>query len=405
MASSVSRMEVEPSPQAEPCLEDGNGGSQLRRSNSAPMINKQSDHAPVFQPVISPRVRRFSASVVNNGASPNAVSPPIRIGHRISQLKREEGMSVSDRETEHEREMHSVMQMSQSWEETSLRDKFMQSFSEEKGGTLNSSSDSSTKTVTPPTSLPIPMSPSSRFAEPLTILPASLPLSSSPSPTRIPNKQCFSPSMQMSVRNSSLSPSPIPSPTRKAFVTRRSQSPGCIRPSILGETLKRKLCSGDHKLDFSSPPKRACHSDNSTPDSPAASTPLIHSLSSSSLEEDASPPQFINRMPGGIIHTTASTPMHTLPSPLFSHSSTLMTTLPSPMCTLPTPMSTLPNSKTTLATPTSTKAGPMSTHSTPPSSLSSPIPTLSSPLSQSSPVFTAAASVFTPISSVNGQKL
>ncbi|XP_066266923.1 P2R1A-PPP2R2A-interacting phosphatase regulator 1-like isoform X1 [Branchiostoma lanceolatum] len=397
MASSVSRMEVEPSPQEEPCLEDGNGGSQLRRSNSAPMINKQSDHAPVFQPVVTPRVRRFSASVVNNGASPSAVSPPIRIGHRISQLKREEGMSVSDRETEHEREMHSVMQMSQSWEETSLRDKFMQSFSEEKGG-LNSSSDSSTKTVTPPTSLPIPMSPSSRFAEPLTILPASLPLSSSPSPTRIPNKQCFSPSMQMSVRNSSLSPSPIPSPTRKAFVTRRSQSPGCIRPSILGETLKRKLCSGDHKLDFSSPPKRACHSDNSTPGSPAASTPLIHSLSSSSLEDIASPPQFINRMPGGAIHTT-------LPSPMFSHPTTLMTTLPTPICTLPTPMSTLPNSKTTLATPTSSKAGPMVPHSTPPSSLSSPIPTLSSPLSQSSPVFTAAASVFTPISSVNGQKL
>ncbi|XP_078613401.1 uncharacterized protein LOC144883063 [Branchiostoma floridae x Branchiostoma japonicum] len=404
MASSVSRMEVEPSPQAEPCLEDGNGGSQLRRSNSAPMINKQSDHTPVFQPVVTPRVRRFSASVVNNGGSPNAVSPPIRIGHRISQLKREEGMSVSDRETEHEREMHSVMQMSQSWEETSLRDKFMQSFSEEKGG-LNSSSDSSTKTVTPPTSLP--MSPSSRFAEPLTILPASLPLSSSPSPTRIPNKQCFSPSMQMSVRNSSLSPSPIPSPTRKAFVTRRSQSPGCIRPSILGETLKRKLCSGDHKLDFSSPPKRACHSDNSAPVSPAATTPLLHSLSSSSLEEDASPPQFTSRMPGGIIHTTASTPMHTLPSPMYSHTSTLMTTLPAPICTLPTPMSTLPNSKTTLATPTSSKASPMSTavHSSPPSSLSSPVPTLSSPLSQSSPVFTAAASVFTPISSVNGRKL
>uniref|UniRef100_A0A3B3ZI69 Uncharacterized protein n=1 Tax=Periophthalmus magnuspinnatus TaxID=409849 RepID=A0A3B3ZI69_9GOBI len=66
-----------------------------------------------------------------------------------------------------------------------------------------------------------------------------VPVSPAPSPTRgIGKKQCFSPSLQILVSSNGLTPSPIPSPTRR--FSRRSQSPiNCIRPGILGP-LKRK---------------------------------------------------------------------------------------------------------------------------------------------------------------------
>uniref|UniRef100_A0A6Q2YKP9 Family with sequence similarity 122B n=1 Tax=Esox lucius TaxID=8010 RepID=A0A6Q2YKP9_ESOLU len=179
---------------------DGN----LRRSNSAPMINGLSDNSQVFQREVL-RSRRNSTTIVNR---PNMVpSSPIRVpSTRLHQIKQEEGVDVMNRETAHEREVQTAMQMSQSWEESlSLSDNDFE----------KCASSSSPKRID------------------------FVPVSPAPSPTRgIGKKQCFSPSLQILVSSNGLSPSPIPSPTRR--FSRRSQSPiNCIRPSILGP-IKRK---------------------------------------------------------------------------------------------------------------------------------------------------------------------
>ncbi|XP_064801216.1 P2R1A-PPP2R2A-interacting phosphatase regulator 1-like isoform X2 [Oncorhynchus masou masou] len=190
----------------------------LRRSNSAPMINGLSDNSQVFHREIL-RSRRNSTTVVNR---PNMVpSSPIRVpSTRLHQIKREEGVDVMNRETAHEREVQAAMQMSQSWEESlSLSD-----------NDFEKSASSSPKRVD------------------------FVPVSPAPSPTRgIGKKQCFSPSLQILVSSNGLSPSPIPSPTRR--FSRRSQSPiNCIRPSILGP-IKRK----GEMMEMESQPKRLFH--------------------------------------------------------------------------------------------------------------------------------------------------
>ncbi|XP_041930435.1 protein FAM122B isoform X2 [Alosa pseudoharengus] len=188
----------------------------LRRSNSAPMINGLSDSSQVFQRE-NLRSRRNSTTVVNR---PNVIpSSPIRVpSTRLYQIKQEEGVDVMNRETAHEREVQTAMQMSQSWEESlSLSD-----------NDLEKSSSSSPKRID------------------------FVPVSPAPSPTRgMLKKQCFSPSLQILVSSNGLTPSPIPSPTRRLQTVRRSQSPiNCIRPSILGP-LKRK-----GEMETESPPKR-----------------------------------------------------------------------------------------------------------------------------------------------------
>ncbi|XP_077589676.1 protein FAM122B [Stigmatopora nigra] len=187
---------------------------QLRRSNSAPMINGLSDNSQVFQRDIL-RSRRNSTTVVNR---PNMIpSSPIRVpSTRLHQIKREEGVDVMNRETAHEREVQAAMQISQSWEESlSLSD-----------NDLEKSASSSPKRID------------------------FVPVSPAPSPTRgIGKKQCFSPSLQILVSSNGLTPSPIPSPTRR--FGRRSQSPiNCIRASILGP-IKRK-----GEMETESQPKR-----------------------------------------------------------------------------------------------------------------------------------------------------
>ncbi|XP_029566653.1 protein FAM122A [Salmo trutta] len=190
----------------------------LRRSNSAPMINGLSDNSQVFHREIL-RSRRNSTTVV---IRPNMVpSSPIRVpSTRLHQIKREEGVDVMNRETAHEREVQAAMQMSQSWEESlSLSD-----------NDFEKSASSSPKRID------------------------FVPVSPAPSPTRgIGKKQCFSPSLQILVSSNGLSPSPIPSPTRR--FSRRSQSPiNCIRPSILGP-IKRK----GETMEMESQPKRLFH--------------------------------------------------------------------------------------------------------------------------------------------------
>ncbi|XP_003970155.2 protein FAM122B isoform X2 [Takifugu rubripes] len=186
----------------------------LRRSNSAPMINGLSDNSLVFQREVL-RSRRNSTTVVNR---PNMVpSSPVRVpSTRLHQIKQEEGVDVMNRETAHERGVQAAMQMSHSWEESlSLSD-----------NDLEKSASSSPKRID------------------------FVPVSPAPSPTRgIGKKQCFSPSLQILVSSNGLTPSPIPSPTRR--FSRRSQSPiNCIRASILGP-IKRK-----GEMETESQPKR-----------------------------------------------------------------------------------------------------------------------------------------------------
>ncbi|XP_054890437.1 protein FAM122B isoform X2 [Poeciliopsis prolifica] len=188
------------------------GDGHLRRSNSAPMINGLSDNAQVFQREVL-RCRRNSTTVVNR---PSMVpSSPIRVpSTRLHQIKQEEGVDLMNRETAHERGVQVAMQMSHSWEESlSLSDNDMEKSSSPKRIDF-------------------------------------VPVSPAPSPTRgIGKKQCFSPSLQILVSSNGLTPSPIPSPTRR--FSRRSQSPiNCIRASILGP-MKRK-----GEMETESQPKR-----------------------------------------------------------------------------------------------------------------------------------------------------
>uniref|UniRef100_A0A674KH46 PABIR family member 2 n=1 Tax=Terrapene triunguis TaxID=2587831 RepID=A0A674KH46_9SAUR len=170
-----------------------------------------SDNSQVFQPYVL-RTRRNSTTVVNRHSMVS------NLKHTYSAyLLQEEGVDLMNRETAHEREVQTAMQISQSWEESlSLSDNDL---------------DKSEKSSSPKRIDFIPVSPA-------------------PSPTRGIGKQCFSPSLQMFVSSNGLPPSPIPSPTRR-FSNRRSQSPiNCIRPSVLGP-IKRK-----GEMETESQPKR-----------------------------------------------------------------------------------------------------------------------------------------------------
>ncbi|XP_062939279.1 PABIR family member 2 isoform X12 [Cynocephalus volans] len=174
---------------------DTSDGGTLRRSSSAPLIHGLSDLSQVFQPYTF-RTRRNSTTIMSRHSS-------------------EEGLDMMNRETAHEREVQTAMQISQSWDESlSLSD---------------SDFDKPEKLYSPKRIDFTPVSPA-------------------PSPTRGFGKQCFSPSLQMFVSSSGLPPSPVPSPRR---FSRRSQSPvKCIRPSALGP-LKRK-----GEMETESQPKR-----------------------------------------------------------------------------------------------------------------------------------------------------
>ncbi|XP_018088614.2 P2R1A-PPP2R2A-interacting phosphatase regulator 1 [Xenopus laevis] len=193
---------------------DGN----LRRSNSAPLINGLSDNSPVFQADFV-RARRNSTTVVNQQSLMPASSPICIPSSRLYQLKREETLDVMDRETAREREVQTSMQMIVSWEESfNLSDTDLEIIE---------------KTSSPKRIDFIPVSPA-------------------PSPPRGIGKQCFSPSLQMFVSSNGLPPSPIPSPTRRSS-TKRSRSPvNYIRPSAFGP-IKRK---GEMEMEVENQPKR-----------------------------------------------------------------------------------------------------------------------------------------------------
>uniref|UniRef100_A0A8C9DL45 PABIR family member 2 n=1 Tax=Prolemur simus TaxID=1328070 RepID=A0A8C9DL45_PROSS len=184
---------------------DTSDGGTLRRSNSAPLIHGLSDLSQVFQPYTF-KTRRNSTTIMSRHSLLLSSSPNRIPSSRLQQIKREEGLDMMNRETAHEREVQTAMQISQSWDESlSLSD---------------SDFDKSEKLYSPKRIDFTPVSPA-------------------PSPTRGFGK----------VGSSGLPPSPVSSPRR--FSSRRSQSPvKCIRPSVLGP-LKRK-----GEMETESQPKR-----------------------------------------------------------------------------------------------------------------------------------------------------
>lgn len=180
----------------------------LRRSNSAPNVSAavMSEAIPIFQPLHTARQRRFSTSQM----AVNVGSP----ASRIEQIKREESMDDASRE----KQVESELLLSNSLNDWTL--------DLEKNHDIHMSERRNS------------------FDEHRHAFP--LPSSSSP-----PNQR------SVSMRNArSLTPSPIPSPTRPTFTQRRSLSPVCLRPSSL--SLKRKCPSEGLTEPGVSPSKRLC---------------------------------------------------------------------------------------------------------------------------------------------------
>ncbi|XP_063239621.1 P2R1A-PPP2R2A-interacting phosphatase regulator 1 [Bacillus rossius redtenbacheri] len=221
---------------------DVDSPASLKRSSSAPMINELSTTMSSATTTASTRdalpfsgcaggsarPRRFSGSFSPVHGAASAGVPP-RLTPRVSQLRQEECVHVAEREAAQERELHSTMQMSQSWEE---------------GLNLAELGDAAGRQERR----------ASRVCDPLLLsLPPCSPACSSPSPTRQGlGRQCFSPGVQALLRTS-----PSPSPTRKGFSTTRSSSPIAMRPSSLGP-VKRKFQLDDDKAgdQYLSPPAK-----------------------------------------------------------------------------------------------------------------------------------------------------
>ena len=120
-------------------------------------------------------------------------------------MRQEECIDVAGREAAHEKEIHSAMQISQSWEDLTIEAEGL-SFKDSESTSLQFKIESQ----------PI----AKRILDPLNInLSVSGPTTySSPSPTRtgFGQRQCYSPGVHPATWKSNLSPSP----TRKAFATR-----------------------------------------------------------------------------------------------------------------------------------------------------------------------------------------
>ncbi|OXU21576.1 hypothetical protein TSAR_008259 [Trichomalopsis sarcophagae] len=167
-----------------------------------------------------------------------------RLTPRVNQLRRKECIDVvAGREAAHEKEIHSAMQISQSWEDLTFETEGL-SFKDSSTESPPSTMFATASNLLPQLRTDKQMIPKKIF-DPLSLSlsPGSPPSCSSPSLTRsgLGQRQCYSPSIHaVAWKNGSLSPSP----TRKAFATRRSLSPISIRPSCLGGTggaMKRKF--------------------------------------------------------------------------------------------------------------------------------------------------------------------
>lgn len=204
-----------------------------------------------FSNIFAPRVRRFSASfsplaVISNGSSsPNrsgSCTPGPRLTPRISQLRQEECADLSNsREVNHEREIHSAMQMSQSYEDLTLVTE---------NWSFSSANTKHNDDLINPLHVALPS---------------------------IGTTYCSSPSPTSRAGLGLQYPTTSPSPTRK-YVTRRSMSPCPIRPSPLS-SVKRKFDleggggNGEGGNCYSPPPLKKIFTNADRGTSPICQTP------------------------------------------------------------------------------------------------------------------------------------
>lgn len=171
--------------------------------------------APMFNP-FTPRARRYSASYSPAGlggaaaAAAGGVGAALCLTPRVSQLRKEECADLNSREVNHELQVHREMLISQSWEDLTLVTENWSCKSDE-------------------------------FSNPLQVM---LPATGSSNST-----SCSSPSPTSNRAGMRLPYSP--SPTRRTFATRRSMSPIAMRPSSLGQAVKRKFDMDDNNAGAS----------------------------------------------------------------------------------------------------------------------------------------------------------
>lgn len=120
-------------------------------------------------------------------------------------MRQEECIDVAGREAAHEKEIHSAMQISQSWEDLTIEAEGL-SFKDSESASLQFKIESQpiAKRILDPLSINLSVSGSTTY--------------SSPSPTRtgFGQRHCYSPGVHAATWKNNLSPSP----TRKAFATR-----------------------------------------------------------------------------------------------------------------------------------------------------------------------------------------
>lgn len=228
-------------------------------SNTSGQLQSSS---PAMCKVFTPRARRFSASF-----SPRTGSPSSKLVPRISQLRQEE---CADREVNHERGVISDLQMSQSYDDLSIITEGWSMKSDDNGSATN------------PLHLNLTMG-------------NLLNGSSSPSPTR-----------HLRFPYHSLTPSP----TRRAFATRRSMSPVTMRPSqLVSGSVKRKfemdeVHSNGCSSTYSPPLKKKIFMDRQTPSPMLCPSPD----SCASYEGRITPKHFVSKL---IISSSTALPTST----------------------------------------------------------------------------------------------
>ncbi|XP_055837454.1 uncharacterized protein LOC129905857 [Episyrphus balteatus] len=239
--------------------------------------------APVFN-IFAPRARRYSASfsplgvaaaaAAGGGGGAGATTPVPRLTPRVSQLRQEECADLNSREVNHEREVHSAIQMSQSWEDLTLVTENWSCKSDE-------------------------------MSNPLQVnLPSGISSCSSPSPT----------SNRAGMR---LPYGLSPSPTRRTFSTRRSMSPIAMRPSQLGPVKRKFELDDTSNWNIYSPPPLKKIFTESRGSSPICQSPssVCPSPDSGTYDGRITPKLFISKLctNNTTNSTSCSSPMGTSP--------------------------------------------------------------------------------------------
>jgi len=289
--------------------------NSFKRCNSAPLFEADDSAVPMspINLVNEPRTNRSRCMSASVSSPKSALPVPVK-SRLINQLIKEESLEgIQNKEKEHEREVQVNFQISSNWRDFSLTDGDKPDANDVQIKLSNINQRPMSSPLTGPQTrnqslyLPATTRPcraidfnnlSSSIPSPLTFL------HSPTSPTRptsacsmVPGmigRQIYSPI----VRNSSRSPSP--SPTRKNFITRRrSQSP-VVKPSALGNTLKRKY---DSDNEYCISPKRL----NVTTTTTNAPETTRNSFTHIRIKQFQKPSSLLNTTPMLVDNTTNPT--------------------------------------------------------------------------------------------------